>query len=106
MAITGVVGVGPYSHAIVRAMSEQTTMTPARRRAILVTLTATVGIFVLTSTLANVALPQIQGAFAATQDQITWIITANLLAMAVATPMSGWLDGRFGRRPPQPDMGT
>ena len=98
MAITGVVGVGPYSHAIVRAMSEQTTMTPPRRRAILVTLTATVGIFVLTSTLANVALPQIQGAFAATQDQITWIITANLLAMAVATPMSGWLDGRFGRR--------
>jgi MFS transporter, DHA2 family, multidrug resistance protein len=73
-------------------------MTPGRRRAILVTLTASVGIFVLTSTLANVALPQIQGAFAATQDQITWIVTANLLAMAVATPMTGWLDGRFGRR--------
>lgn len=73
-------------------------MTPARRRVILLTLTASVGIFVLTSTLANVALPQIQGAFAATQDQITWIVTSNLLAMAVATPMTGWLDGRFGRR--------
>ncbi len=73
-------------------------MTPGRRRVILMTLTASVGIFVLTSTLANVALPQIQGAFAATQDQITWIVTSNLLAMAVATPMTGWLDGRFGRR--------
>ena len=73
-------------------------MTPGRRRAILVTLTATVGIFVLTSTLANVALPQIQGAFAATQDQITWIVTSNLLAMAIAPPMSSGLDGRFGRR--------
>ena len=73
-------------------------MTNARRRAILMTLTASVGIFVLTSTLANVALPQIQGAFAATPDQVTWIVTANLLAMAIATPMTGWLDGRFGRR--------
>jgi DHA2 family multidrug resistance protein len=85
-------------------MSDPTTsqtlgqMTPGRRRVILMTLTASVGIFVLTSTLANVALPQIQGAFAATQDQITWIVTSNLLAMAVATPMTGWLDGRFGRR--------
>ena len=71
-------------------MSDPTTsqtlgqMTPGRRRVILMTLTASVGIFVLTSTLANVALPQIQGAFAATQDQITWIVTSNLLAMAVA----------------------
>ena len=73
-------------------------MSPARRRATLVTLTASVGIFVLTSTLANVALPQIQGAFAATPDQVTWIVTSNLLAMAIATPMTGWLDGRFGRR--------
>lgn len=80
-------------------MSESTNpMTPARRRVILMTLTASVGIFVLTSTLANVALPQIQGAFAATPDQVTWIVTSNLLAMAVATPMTGWLDGRFGRR--------
>ena len=79
-------------------MTEPTTMSPARRRATLVTLTASVGIFVLTSTLANVALPQIQGAFAATPDQVTWIVTSNLLAMAIATPMTGWLDGRFGRR--------
>ena len=73
-------------------------LSPARRRAVLITLTVTVGVYVLTVSLANVALPQIQGAFSATQDQITWVVTSNLLASAVATPMSGWLDGRFGRR--------
>ncbi|MBT6138778.1 MAG: DHA2 family efflux MFS transporter permease subunit [Rhodospirillaceae bacterium] len=73
-------------------------MTSGRRRAILLTLMVTVGTYVLTVTVANVSLPQLQGAFAATQDQITWVVTSNLLATAIATPMSGWLDGRFGRR--------
>jgi DHA2 family multidrug resistance protein len=73
-------------------------LTPARRRAILLTLTVTIGTYVLTITVANVTLPQLQGSFAATQDQITWVVTSNLLATAVATPLSGWLNGRFGRR--------
>ena len=73
-------------------------LTTARRTAILFTMTVTVGTYVTTITLANVALPEIQGAFAATQDQITWVVTSFLLATAVATPMSGWLDARFGRR--------
>ena len=77
---------------------ETPTLTPARRRAILLTLTVTIGTYVLTITVANVTLPQLQGSFAATQDQITWVITSNLLATAVATPLSGWLNGRFGRR--------
>lgn len=73
-------------------------MTPGRRRLILFTLTATVGTYVLTVVMANVSLPQMQGAFSATPDQITWVVTSNLLATAVATPLSGWLAGRFGRR--------
>lgn len=73
-------------------------LTVAQRRAILLTLTLTVGTYVLTITVANVALPQLQGAFAATPDEITWVVTSNLLATAIATPMSGWLNGRFGRR--------
>jgi MFS transporter, DHA2 family, multidrug resistance protein len=73
-------------------------LTTARRRAILLTLTVTVGTYVLTVTVANVSLPQMQGTFAATQDQITWVVTSNLLATAVATPLSGWLNARFGRR--------
>ena len=73
-------------------------MTNGQKAAILLTLTVTVGTFVTTITIANVSLPQLQGAFAATQDQITWIVTATLVAQAIATPLSGWLDNRFGRR--------
>ena len=49
-------------------------------------------------TIANVSLPQIQGAMSATPDQIAWVITANLIATAVTIPASGWLSARFGRR--------
>ena len=44
-------------------------MSNGQKVAILVTLTVTVGTFVTTITIANVSLPQLQGAFAATQDQ-------------------------------------
>jgi DHA2 family multidrug resistance protein len=74
-------------------------LTAAHRRAILISMTFTIGTYVLTVTVANVALPQLQGAFAATRDEITWVVTSNLLATAIATPMSGWLNNRFGRRP-------
>ncbi len=35
---------------------------------------------------------------AATQDEIAWAMTFNILATAVVTPMTGWLVARFGRR--------
>src|SRR6476620_12798051 len=43
-------------------------------------------------------LPQMQGAMSATQDEIAWAMTFNILATAVVTPMTGWLVARFGRR--------
>src|SRR4051812_49041704 len=43
-------------------------------------------------------LPQMQGAMAATQDEIAWAMTFNILATAVVTPMTGWLVARLGRR--------
>ncbi len=52
----------------------------------------------MTVSIANVSLPQMQGALSATQDQIAWVVTFNIVATAVVTPMSGWLVGRFGRR--------
>ena len=55
-------------------------------------------LFGMTITLANVVLPQIRGALSATQDEIAWVITLNLVATAVATPMTGWLAGRLGWR--------
>src|SRR6476620_6012807 len=55
-------------------------------------------LFGMTITLANVVLPQIRGALSATQDEIAWVITLNLVATAVATPMTGWLASRLGWR--------
>jgi DHA2 family multidrug resistance protein len=56
-------------------------------------------LFGMTITLANVVLPQMRGSLAATQDQIAWVVTFNLMATAVATPLSGWLANRVGWRP-------
>ena len=43
-------------------------------------------------------LPQMQGALSATQDEIAWVMTFNILATAVVTPMTGWLVARFGAK--------
>src|SRR6266702_4735515 len=52
----------------------------------------------LDSTIANVALPHIQGSLAATSDTITWVLTSYIIAAAIMTPMAGWLSGRYGRK--------
>jgi DHA2 family multidrug resistance protein len=52
----------------------------------------------LDTTIANVALPHIQGSVSASQDQITWVLTSYIVAAAIMTPMTGWLAGRFGQR--------
>ena len=53
---------------------------------------------VIDTTIANVALPDIQGSLSATQDQAAWILTSYIVAAAIATPATGWLAARFGRR--------
>ncbi len=53
---------------------------------------------VLDNTIANVALPHIQGALSATQDQMAWVLTSYIVAAAITTPLAGWLAGRFGRK--------
>lgn len=55
-------------------------------------------LFGMTITLANLVLPQMRGAFSATQDEISWVITLNLVATAVATPLTGWVSSRLGWR--------
>ncbi len=52
----------------------------------------------LDSTIANVALPHIQGSVQASQDQITWVLTSYIVAAALMTPMTGWLAHRIGRK--------
>ncbi len=50
----------------------------------------------LDTTIANVALPYMQGSLSAAQDQITWVLTSYIVSAAIMTPMSGWLTGRLG----------
>ena len=69
-----------------------------QRGLILATATTSTALYAMTVTIANVSLPQIQGALSATQDQIAWIVTFNIVATAVATPTTGWLVARFGQR--------
>ncbi len=71
------------------------TMSAFWRAAMLVTLTTTVALYAMTLTIANVALPQMQGALGTTQDQIAWVVTFNIVATAVVTPMTGWLAARL-----------
>jgi MFS transporter, DHA2 family, multidrug resistance protein len=65
---------------------------------LLLTLTLVTMLYAMSVTIANVSLPQIKGALSATTDQIALIVTFNIIATAVATPMTGWLTARFGRR--------
>jgi DHA2 family multidrug resistance protein len=52
----------------------------------------------LDTTIANVALPHMQGSFQASQEQISWVLTSYILASAIMTPMTSWLAQRFGRK--------
>jgi DHA2 family multidrug resistance protein len=52
----------------------------------------------LDTTIANVALPYIQGSVSASQDQINWVLTSYIVAAAIMTPPSGYLANRFGRK--------
>jgi DHA2 family multidrug resistance protein len=50
------------------------------------------------STIANVALPHMQGAMSATQDQIAWVLTSYVVASAVFMPLTGFLSSRLGQK--------
>jgi len=69
---------------------------PNRAMITIVTMTATV-MQVLDTTIANVALPHMQGSLGATQDQIAWVLTSYLVAAAISTPITAWLALQLGR---------
>lgn len=70
------------------------------RHRLLVTLSLTLTALMQTldSTIANVALPHMQGSMAATQDEISWVLTSYILATAIMTPPTAFLANRFGRK--------
>jgi DHA2 family multidrug resistance protein len=52
----------------------------------------------LDSTIANVALPHMQGSISASQDQIAWVLTSYIAAAAIMTPPTGYFAARFGTK--------
>ena len=66
------------------------------RRMITISIMLATVIQALDGTIANVALPHMQGSLSASQDQITWVLTSFIVAAAIATPLNGWLCDRFG----------
>ena len=73
-------------------------ITPLRRWLILVVIILATTLYGTTILVVSTILPQMRGSFSATADEISWVMTFNILATAIATPMSGWLAARFGTR--------
>src|ERR1700682_2308631 len=73
-------------------------MRPLNRRMITLSIMMATVMQTLDSTIANVALPHMQGTLSASQDQIAWVLTAYIVAAAIATPLTGWVVDRFGQK--------
>ena len=80
-------------------MAATATSQPRPRRA-LITISVMIATIMqaLDMTIANVALPNMQGALSTTQDQIAWVLTSYIVASAILMPLTGFLAGRFGRK--------
>jgi DHA2 family multidrug resistance protein len=73
-------------------------MAPGRRLVVTIGVMVATMMQVLDTTIANVALPHMQATLSATMEQVAWVLTSYILASAVMTPLTGWLDDRLGRR--------
>jgi len=72
--------------------------TPARRLLITIPSMIASTMVAVDITIANVALPHMAASLSASQEQVLWVLTSYLVAGAIATPLSGWLAGRVGRK--------
>ncbi len=80
-------------------MSAATSIPSAGRRwLIMIAVMAATLMQVLDTTIANVAMPQMQAALGATPESVAWVLTSYMIMAAIATPITGWLEIRFGRR--------
>src|SRR4051794_14210879 len=73
-------------------------LTTAQRVLTLATVVMGSSLYATALLTTSTILPQMQGAMSATQDEIAWAMTFNILATAVVTPMTGWLVARFGAK--------
>ena len=79
-------------------MSEGADLRPLNRTMITLSVMLATIIQALDTTIANVALPHMQGSLSAAQDQITWVLTSYIVAAAIATPLTGWLVDRYTQK--------
>ena len=79
-----------------RATSGPMESPPINRTMITISIMLATVIQALDGTIANVALPHMQGSLSASSDQITWVLTSFIVAAAIATPLNGWLVDRYG----------
>lgn len=73
---------------------------PANRVLILIACSLGALMQVLDTSMVSVALPHMMGSLSATQDQISWVLTFYIVAVAVMTPTCGFFMGRYGQRKP------
>jgi MFS transporter, DHA2 family, multidrug resistance protein len=73
-------------------------LTVLQRVLLVLTLVSSTTIYSASVLISSALLPQLQGALSATQDEVSWVMTFNIVATAVATPAAGWLADRFGQR--------
>ena len=66
----------------------------------LITLTAMIGniSLILSSTIVNVAIPNIMGAFGVGQDKAQWLSAGFLATMTVAMLLNSWMLSAIGKR--------
>jgi len=80
-------------------MSASPSAVPGLRRSMVTICAMTATIMqALDTTIANVALPYMQGSLSASQDQINWVLTSYIVAAAIMTAPVGWIANRFGRK--------
>jgi MFS transporter, DHA2 family, multidrug resistance protein len=80
-------------------MAANDTFEPVPHRAIITICTMGATLMqALDQTIANVALPYMQGSMSASSDEITWVLTSYITAAAIMTAPVGWFAGRFGRK--------
>ncbi|MCX7283382.1 MAG: DHA2 family efflux MFS transporter permease subunit [Novosphingobium sp.] len=80
------------------AAAETPRIVSRNRTLMLIGTMAAMAMYMLDTTIANVALPHMRASLGATQDTITWVLTSYVLASAVSLPLAGWLVDRLGIR--------
>jgi DHA2 family multidrug resistance protein len=81
------------------ALDDDGRPTGLRLRIITISLILAPLIQVFDTSLMSISLKQMQGSLSATQDQMAWVLTSYLIALAIMTPLWGAISGRFGRKP-------